>query len=133
MVVVSHHSQVTICEKENLFRIRNLSSKNTSFFRKMLTKIIHFVEEKVFSEQLFLKGVGYRFALFNQQIQLSCGFSHSIFFPLPSGIFATVSKDQTKIFLFSFSKKKLSLFSAFIRSQRRLDSYKEKGCFSTKN
>lgn len=136
LIVIPHKPSLSISlaeEDKNSLCVSCVSSKKSSSFRKMLSKIIHFIEDKLFSEQLYLKGVGYRFAFFNEQIQFSCGFSHSVFFPLPAGIFATVSKDQTKIFLFSYDKNLLSLFAAFIRSQKKNDPYKEKGCFSTKN
>ena len=102
------------------------------FFAKFkeIKKALHsFIISKIFCEKLFLYGVGYRFSLTLENIQMSCGLSHPLVFKVPSGVYAKVGKDQTKIFLYSRDQKLLKSFSSFICSQKTKDPYKGKGCF----
>ncbi|WP_041069120.1 50S ribosomal protein L6 [Candidatus Ishikawella capsulata] len=79
-----------------------------------------------FIKQLQLIGVGYRVSLKGNMITLTVGFSHSINYPLPSGIVAECPS-PTEIVLKGADKQLLGQVASDLRSYRRPEPYKGKG------
>ncbi|WP_343182994.1 50S ribosomal protein L6 [Buchnera aphidicola (Neophyllaphis podocarpi)] len=81
-----------------------------------------------FEKKLFLSGVGYKVSLSNKNslLTMSLGYSHSINYELPNGVFANVPS-QTEIVLKSSNKQLLGQVAANLRSYRIPESYKGKG------
>ena len=91
----------------------------------LITNMIHGVTEG-FQKQLNLVGVGYRAAVSQKILELNLGFSHTIKYPLPEGIKATVNAN-TMILLESSDKQLLGQVSAEIQKFRPPEPYKGKG------
>jgi large subunit ribosomal protein L6 len=81
-----------------------------------------------FTETLTLKGVGYRVALSNKDLNFNLGYSHPVVFTLPEGISAEIV-NPTELKLSGIDKQKVGQVAANIISLRpaKKDPYKEKG------
>ncbi|HAA02662.1 MAG TPA: 50S ribosomal protein L6, partial [Syntrophobacteraceae bacterium] len=79
-----------------------------------------------FSKSLEIAGVGYRVNLQNNVLSLSLGYSHPVEFALPSGITATIEK-QNVIRLEGIENELLGQTAARIRELRAIEPYKGKG------
>ena len=83
-----------------------------------------------FRKELELVGVGYRVANNGQILELSLGYTHSIFMQLPQEIKVETKMERNKnplIFLESSDKQLLGQVCAKIRSFRKPEPYKGKG------
>jgi len=80
---------------------------------------------KGFERALEINGIGYRAELKGKTIEFNLGYSHSIDFPLPEGIIATVEKNMIK--LSGIDKELLGYTASTIRSLRPPEPYKGKG------
>ena len=78
-----------------------------------------------FVKSLEFNGVGYKAAVSGNTLQLSLGYSHSIDFPLPTGITAKVNKNQIDIE--GSDKELVGQVAAKVRSFREPEPYKGKG------
>ena len=78
-----------------------------------------------FTKVLEVNGVGYKVALQGSGLKLDLGYSHSIEFPLPDGIQATVEKNV--ITISGISKQLVGQVAADIRKLRKPEPYKGKG------
>lgn len=78
-----------------------------------------------FKRQLEVNGVGYRVATQGKDLKLELGFSHSVVFPIPAGITASVEKNV--ITLDGSDVELLGQTAAELRSLRKPEPYKGKG------
>lgn len=78
-----------------------------------------------FSKSLEVNGVGYRVELQGSKLELNVGYSHSVYFELPSDVSATVEKNV--ITLTSIDKQAVGEAAANIRKIRKPEPYKGKG------
>ena len=107
-----------------------LSSKNKALLGlhcALIRNMVKGINEK-FSETLTLKGVGYRVALSNKDLNFNLGYSHPVVFTLPDDINAEI-KSPTQIIISGIDKQKVGQVSADIIKLRsaKKDPYKEKG------
>ena len=107
-----------------------LSSKNKALLGlhcALIRNMVKGINEK-FSETLTLKGVGYRVALSNKDLNFNLGYSHPVVFTLPDDISAEI-KSPTEIIISGIDKQKVGQVSADIIKLRsaKKDPYKEKG------
>ncbi len=79
-----------------------------------------------FSKSLEIAGIGYRVNLQNNVLNLSLGYSHPVEFTLPSGITASIEK-QNVIRLEGIENELLGQTAARIRELRAIEPYKGKG------
>ncbi|QJC37369.1 50S ribosomal protein L6 [Enterobacteriaceae endosymbiont of Donacia thalassina] len=79
-----------------------------------------------FKKKLILFGVGYKFSIKNNILNLLLGFSHPINFNLPKGITGKCV-NQNEIILTGANKQLLGQVAANIRSYRPPEPYKGKG------
>ena len=79
-----------------------------------------------FSKVLEINGVGYRADAVKDILQLNLGFSHPIFFQLPTGVSAKVDR-QTQITIEGIDKQLVGEVAASIRRLRPPEPYKGKG------
>ena len=93
--------------------------------RTLIANIITGVTEG-FQRELDIRGVGYRAAVKGKGLEMSLGFSHPVFFPLPEGISAKVDQN-TRLVLSGPDKDLLGSTAAKIRSIRPHEPYKGKG------
>ncbi len=80
---------------------------------------------KEYSKKLILDGVGYRMAVQGNDLVLNIGFSHQVHMAIPSGITATVEKNELTIA--GIDKDVVGQFSANIRAKKKPEPYKGKG------
>jgi large subunit ribosomal protein L6 len=96
-------------------------------YRSLFANIIAGVNEG-FSKSLEVRGVGYRVALKDQDLEFNLGYSHSITFNLPEGINVTFHEKNQNIFTLSGRDKQLvGQVAAKIRELRKPEPYKGKG------
>lgn len=79
-----------------------------------------------FIKKLQLVGIGYRAIIKKDIINLSLGFSNSIDYKLPEGVFANCPS-QTEITLRGIDKQVVGQVAADLRSYRKPEYYKGKG------
>lgn len=97
--------------------------------RSLINNMVIGVSEG-FKHELELVGVGYRVEHKGQILELSLGFTHSIFMQLPEEIKIETKMERNKnplIILESANKQLLGQVSAKIRSFRKPEPYKGKG------
>jgi large subunit ribosomal protein L6 len=98
-------------------------------YRSLLNNMVIGVSEG-FRKELELVGVGYRVANNGQILELSLGYTHSIFMQLPQEIKVETKMERNKnplIILESSDKQLLGQVCAKIRSFRKPEPYKGKG------
>ena len=79
-----------------------------------------------FSKTLELNGTGYRASVSGTKLKLELGFSHDIYFEIPTDVKIECPK-QNIIKLTSINKEKLGAAAAKIRSYRKPEPFKGKG------
>jgi len=98
-------------------------------YRSLLNNMVIGVSEG-FRKQMELVGVGYRVSNNGQVLELSLGYTHTIFLELPPEIKVETKMERNKnplIILESFDKQLLGQVCAKIRSFRKPEPYKGKG------
>lgn len=93
--------------------------------RSLLANMVEGVT-KGFERILEINGIGYRAMLNENSIEFHLGYSHSINFDLPEGVFASVDKKNV-IKLTGIDKELLGQTAAAIRRLRPPEHYKGKG------
>lgn len=96
--------------------------------RALLANMVKGVSEG-FVKELSLIGTGYRAEQSGSTITLSLGYSHTIDFPVPESVKASVIKDNRDVYirLESADKQKVGQVAAQIRALRPPEPYKGKG------
>lgn len=82
--------------------------------------------DKGFTKKLAVEGVGYRASVNASTLTLNVGYSSPVDFVLPTGINATVDKDNS-ITIEGIDKELVGLTAAKIRAIRKPEPYKGKG------
>ncbi len=98
-------------------------------YRSLINNMVEGVS-KGFKKELELVGVGYKVAVQNNVLELSLGYSHSIFFAVPEEIKVsseTVKGKTPKIIIEGIDKQLIGQTVAKIRSLRKIEPYKGKG------
>ena len=79
-----------------------------------------------FKKELEILGVGYRFQVQGNKINVNAGFSHPVIIEVPAGLKAE-SASNTELTISGIDKQKVAEFAANIRSIREPEPYKGKG------
>lgn len=98
-------------------------------YRSLVNNMIDGVS-KGYTKKLELVGVGYKVNVQNNVLELSLGYSHSIFLALPEGVVAqteTVRGQNPTIALEGYDKQLIGQVAAKIKSLRPVEPYKGKG------
>ncbi len=98
-------------------------------YRSLLNNGIVGVSEG-YTKQLELVGVGYKASTQGNVLELSLGYSHVIFFQVPSEIKVSTKTDKGKspiIILEGIDKQLIGQIAAKIKSLRKVEPYKGKG------
>ena len=118
---------VNIDDKTLTVTIENMDKKTRSLWgmtRALIANMVTGVSQG-FERALEINGIGYRAELKGKNIVFNLGYSHSIDFPLPEGISATIEKNIIK--LSGIDKDLLGYTASTIRSLRPPEPYKGKG------
>lgn len=78
-----------------------------------------------FEKKLEINGVGYRAAVEGAKLKLALGFSHDVYFDIPSGI--SIAVEQNVITVSGISKQQVGQIAAEIRALKKPEPYKGKG------
>lgn len=98
-------------------------------YRALINNMVVGVSEG-YKKDLELVGVGYKASNQGQVLELSLGYSHSIFFALPENISVKTETPKGKnpiITLEAIDKELIGQVAAKIRSLRKIEPYKGKG------
>jgi large subunit ribosomal protein L6 len=79
-----------------------------------------------FSKTLIAEGVGYRFQVEKNVLNLSVGFTHPVQFEIPEDLSIKL-ESNTKIQLSGIDREKVGFFAAKIRDMKPPEPYKGKG------
>lgn len=125
---------ISVEVKDNeLILTRNSDEKQErayhGLYRSLLNNMVVGVSEG-YRKELELVGVGYRASNQGNLIELSLGYSHSIFIQLPAEVKVETKSERNKnplILLESCDKQLLGVICSKIRSFRKPEPYKGKG------
>lgn len=98
-------------------------------YRALLNNMVQGVTEG-YKLELQLVGVGYKASATNNVLELNLGYSHPIFFQLPTEVSVKAGQEKGKdpvIVLESSDKQLIGQVAAKIRSLRKVEPYKGKG------
>lgn len=119
-VVVEETSVTTKAKEESKEANINVGTMN-SLISNMVTGV-----STGFSKGLEAVGVGYRFQVSGNKINISAGFSHPVVVEIPSDL-KVEQVSNTEITISGIDKQKVSEFAANIRKIRKPEPYKGKG------
>jgi large subunit ribosomal protein L6 len=89
-----------------------------------LNNMIHGVS-KSFEKKLIVEGVGFKWAIVGDSLDMALGFSHPVKMKIPEGIKAVIEKATLTIS--GFDKELVGSFAAQIRDKKKPEPYKGKG------
>ena len=98
---------------------------NVGTMNSLITNMVKGVNVE-FSKNLEAVGVGYRFQVQGNKINISAGFSHPVVVEVPEGL-KVEQISNTEISITGIDKQKVSEFAANIRKIRKPEPYKGKG------
>lgn len=120
--------EIEINENEVVTKARDNSKEaniNVGTMNSLISNMIEGVS-KGFSKGLEAVGVGYRFQVSGNKINISAGFSHPVVIDVPSDL-KVEQVSNTEITISGIDKQKVSEFAANIRKIREPEPYKGKG------
>ncbi|MCM1053258.1 MAG: 50S ribosomal protein L6 [Ruminococcus sp.] len=120
--------EIVINESTVETKVKNSSKEanvNVGTMNSLISNMIEGVSEG-FTKGLEIVGVGYRFQVNGNKINVSAGFSHPVIVEVPEGLKAE-AVSNTEINISGIDKQKVSEFAANIRKIREPEPYKGKG------
>lgn len=111
---------VSIEPKNNSVFARSLWGTYASHVRNLIIGVT-----EGYQKNLELEGVGYRWALAGDKIEMQLGFSHPVIMEIPEGIQVTIEKN--KLSVVGIDKELVNSFAAKIRLKKKPEPYKGKG------
>ena len=125
---ISTEINVFLDEKKILLTRLNDEKKSRELHglnRALLQNMVNGVNNK-FSKTLIAEGVGYRFQVEKNLLNLSIGFTHPVQFEIPEDLSIKL-ESNTKIQLSGVDREKVGFFAAKIRDMKPPEPYKGKG------
>lgn len=121
-IEVKDENNVIVCQP------KGTSKRVMAFWGLTRTLINNMVQgvDQGFAKKLAVEGVGYRASVNASTLTLNVGYSSPVDFPLPTGISATVDKDNS-ITIEGIDKELVGLTAAKVRAIRKPEPYKGKG------
>lgn len=111
---------VQVEKKGNSLSSRALVGTYASHVRNMMEGVT-----KGFTKRLQIEGVGYKWDVAGDTLNLALGFSHPVKLKIPQGIKAAVEKGTLS--LSGFDKEEVGQFAANVRALKKPEPYKGKG------
>ena len=78
-----------------------------------------------FTKKLLIEGVGHKWEVKGEKLQLNIGFSHLVFLDIPKGI--SVIADKVSLVVSGINKEAVASFAMVVRKQKTGEPYKGKG------
>ena len=119
-VKIDENTVLTIAKNES-----HEANVNVGTMNSLITNMIIGVSEG-FSKGLEAVGVGYRFQVSGNKINVSAGYSHPVVIEIPQDL-KVEQVSNTEITVSGIDKQKVSEFAANIRKVRKPEPYKGKG------
>ena len=128
-LIVPHLSDVTVSQEDgNIIVTRKdderIAKAQHGLQRALLNNAVDGVT-KGFEKRLEVKGVGFRVATSNNELDMSLGFSHPVKYKAPAGI--TLTNDKMVIIIAGIDKQQVGQVAAEIRAIKKPEPYKGKG------
>lgn len=128
-LTVPHLSDVTVSiEDGNAIVARKdderIAKAQHGLQRALLNNAVVGVTEG-FEKRLEVKGVGFRVATSNNELDMSLGFSHPVKYKAPAGI--SITNDKMVIIVNGIDKQQVGQVAAEIRAIKKPEPYKGKG------
>ncbi|OYX37591.1 50S ribosomal protein L6 [Candidatus Saccharibacteria bacterium 32-50-10] len=128
-LIVPHLSDVTVSQEDgNIIVTRKdderIAKAQHGLQRALLNNAVDGVT-KGFEKRLEVKGVGFRVATGNNELDMSLGFSHPVKYKAPAGI--TLTNDKMVIIVAGIDKQQVGQVAAEIRAIKKPEPYKGKG------
>lgn len=120
VIEVSENTIVTKRKNENLFT-KSIHGTTNALIQDMLIGV-----SEGYVKELETVGVGYRFAVQGNKINVSAGYSHPVVVEIPAGV-SVEATSNTELKITGIDKQKVSEFAANIRKIRKPEPYKGKG------
>src|SRR5680860_157168 len=122
-------TRIVIKQEENQISLSPKSDTKKNFAlwglsRMLIANMIEGVS-KGYEKKLEIQGVGYKVIQNGNDLDLSLGFSHTIFFEAPKGI--TFQVEKNIITITGIDKQLVGQVAANIRSKKKPEPYKGKG------
>lgn len=92
--------------------------------RTLVSNMVNGVS-KGFEKKLEVNGVGFKVATEGQKLKLALGFSHDVYYQIPTGI--QISVEQNIITVSGIDKQQVGQVAAEIRALKKPEPYKGKG------
>ncbi len=109
--------------------LKNKNNKNASVMQGTLNSLIENMFIGVtegYEKKLEIYGVGYRFQVQGNNLNISAGFSHQVKMEVPTGI-SVEAGSNTEITIKGIDKERVGEFAAVVRKVRKPEPYKGKG------
>jgi large subunit ribosomal protein L6 len=128
-LTVPHLSDVTVSESDsNIIVTRKdderIAKAQHGLQRALLANAVEGIT-KGFEKRLEVKGVGFRVATSNNELDMSLGFSHPVKYKAPEGI--SLTNDKMIIIVAGIDKQRVGQVAAEIRAIKKPEPYKGKG------
>lgn len=128
-LTVPHLSDVTVKEEEGKIVVtrkddERIAKAQHGLQRALLNNAVEGIT-KGFEKRLEVKGVGFRVATSNNELDMSLGFSHPVKYKAPEGI--QITNDKMIIIVAGIDKQKVGQVAAEIRAIKKPEPYKGKG------
>lgn len=78
-----------------------------------------------FTKKLIVEGVGFKWSVSGNSLDLSLGFSHPVKMTIPAGL--TVTAEKNTLTISGIDKEVVGQFAADVRAQKKPEPYKGKG------
>ena len=121
MNVTQEENSVVITRPNDLKTVKSLHGTTNALIKNMIIGV-----SEGFKRELEIVGVGYRFNVQGNKINVNAGFSHPVEVIVPSDL-KVEQVSTTEIAISGIDKQKVSEFAANIRKLRKPEPYKGKG------
>ena len=121
MNVTQEENCVVITRPNDLKTVKSLHGTTNALIKNMIIGV-----SEGFKKELEIVGVGYRFNVQGNKINVNAGFSHPVEVIVPSDL-KVEQVSTTEIAISGIDKQKVSEFAANIRKLRKPEPYKGKG------
>ena len=128
-LTVPHLSDVTVTVADGVATVvrkddERIAKAQHGLQRALLNNAVDGVT-KGFEKRLEVKGVGFRVATSNNELDMSLGFSHPVKYKAPAGI--SLTNDKMVIIVAGIDKQQVGQVAAEIRAIKKPEPYKGKG------
>lgn len=121
LAIVVNENVVEISRPNDLKVIKSLHGTTNALISNMIIGV-----SAGYKKELEIVGVGYRFNVQGNKVNVNAGFSHPVIVEAPSDI-KVEQVNATEISISGIDKQKVSEFAANIRKLRKPEPYKGKG------